>query len=155
MRRAFSLLELVVLGALGSGLLVVVLSLSGKNLSDQQDLTERGIAQTLCFDLLERFAHIELQRPLPGQPARPPDFPVAGPHADLFGPIELDLTRTTLFDHALLTYVKELHMDFAPRFTREPDPKIPGLFLLTVRVGWTDRTGRHREVHQARWCFAP
>ena len=149
------MMELLVLTALGVSLLVVVASLSQKNLSDQADIAEREIAQTLCFDMLERFAHHELRRPLPGEAARPPDYPVSGPRGDLFGPVELDLTHTTLFDHAILKQLSNLKMDFVPKLERVPDPAVPGLFLLTVRVGWTDRTDRRREVHQSRWCFAP
>lgn len=154
-RRGVSIIEVLVLIALASGVLVPLLTLSSRNVDDQQDQLERSLAQGLCLDMMERFKRYKPVWPLPGSAGDPP-FNIPGPPIDeMFGPVELQAGKATLFDLVYLENMKALGMRPQPRIDKILDPARPGLFKLEVSVSWTSLKGKERSVKYQRWCYAP
>ena len=155
MKRGVSVIELLVLITVASGLLVPLLTLSGHNVDDHQDQLERSLAQGLCLDMVERFKRYKPVWPLPGDPGGPP-LNIPGPPVDeMFGPVELQPGKNTLFDLVYLENMKALGMKPQPKIDKVLDPTRPGLFKLEVSVSWTSLKGKERSVKYARWCYAP
>lgn len=154
-RAAQSVIEILVLITIASGMLVPLLTLSGRNVDDHQDQLERSLAQGLCLDMLERFKRYKPSWTLPGSAGDGP-FAIPGPPLDeMFGPVELQPGRNTLFDLAYLEHMKALGMKPQPRIEKVLDPARPGLFKLEVSVSWTSLKGKERSVKYARWCYSP
>lgn len=154
-RRGVSVIEILILVTVASGLLVPLLTLSSRNVEDHQEQLERSLAQGLCLDMVERFKRYKPIWSLPGSPGEPP-FNIAGPPLDeMFGPVELQSGKGTLFDLVYLEHMKALGMRPQPRIEKTIDPARPGLFKLEVSVAWKSSKGHERSVKYARWCYAP
>jgi hypothetical protein len=148
MRRAVSIVEVLVLIVIASGLLIPLLTLSGRNVEDHQDQLERALAQGLCLDMLERFKRFKPYWTFPGAEG-------GGPLDEMFGPVELKTGQATLFDFVYLENMRALGMKPQPKIERTPDPTHYGLFKLDVSVSWKSAKGRERSVKYSRWCYAP
>jgi type II secretory pathway pseudopilin PulG len=154
-RRGISMIEILVLITIASGLLVPLLTLSGRNVEDHQDQMERTMAQGLCLDVLERFKKYKAYWPLPGAAAQPGVSDAGPPMEEMFGPVELRPGMATLFDRVYLENMVALGMEPKPRITKTPDPVRFGLFKLEVAVAWKSHKGHPREVKYVRYCYAP
>lgn len=154
-RRGVSVIEILILVTIASALLVPLLTLSSRNVEDHQEQLERSLAQGLCLDMVERFKHYKEIWPLPGQQGEPP-LSIPGPPLDeMFGPVELQPNKGTLFDLVYLQHMKALGMRPQPKIDKIKDPTRPGLFKLEVSVAWKSAKGFDRAVKYARWCYAP
>lgn len=154
-RRGMSVIEVLMLITIASGLLVPLLTLSSRNVEDHQDQMERALAQGLCLDVLERFKRYKAFWPLPGDPGQPGVSDAGPPMEEMFGPVELRPGWTTLFDRVYLENMVALGMQPKPKIDKVLDPTRPGLFRLEVSVGWKSHKGYAREVKYARYCYAP
>lgn len=146
MKRAFTLVEVCVVAAVGVALLVPLFSLASDNLHTPDDIADRELIQGLCLDTVERLKSTALDHPLPG---------TGGDAPAMLGPIELDGKRTTLFDNVYVDRVAGLYTNLVPKIVRTPDPANPSLFRLEVSIQWRDRHGKERVTREARWCYAP
>lgn len=155
MRRGVSLLEIVVVLGICTLIMLPVMNLSSQNVSDEQELQERTIANGLCLDAMERLKRYKPYWPLPGADAAPP-YNTSGPAiTEMFMPLELVLKRATVFDQTYLAQIRALGMELEPDIKRESDPVLMGLFRLEVGTRWTNKRGFAREVRFVRYCFAP
>ena len=100
-RRGLSLIEVLVLVALASVLLLPLLSLSSRNVEDHQEQAERAVAQNLCMDMVERFKRYGAERGVPAA-------------EQMFAPVELDEEETTLFDKVYLQHFAALGSEPRP-----------------------------------------
>ena len=155
MKRAFSLLELVIVIAICTAILVPVIDLSRQNMSDPDELMERCVANGLCLDAMERLKRYKPYWPLPGADATPP-YNMKGPSlTEMFMPVELILKRATVFDSVYLDQIRQLGMQLTPTIKRDAVTTLPGLFRLETKTTWTDKNGKSHEVKFVRYCYAP
>ena len=142
MRKAFSLLEVVVASAIGLTLLLPLLSLSSRTTRDQDLLSERTLAHNMALDMVERFKRYKLDWAPP-------------PVGELYGPLELDPGRQVLFDRLYAAEFSRLGIHPRPHMKVTPDPRHAGLFRLDVSVDWTSPGGRSHRLAVSRYCYAP
>lgn len=154
-RRAVSMIEVVVLCGIAACLMLPVLQLSGRNVSDPQEQLERQVATSMCLDLIERLKTFSLSRSIPGQPAKTGSPVGALPEKYLYGAERTDRGAGTLFQRAWKQQLDAMGIAFTPAFEVTPDPASPGMFRLDVSVAWVNAKGHARSVKAARWCYAP
>jgi hypothetical protein len=154
MKRGVTLVEVSVVFALAVMLIIPVLTLSSRNAKEHEELLERSVAQGVCLDMLERLKSYKAFWPLPGSGSTASGMD-APPLKELFGPVELDVNKMTLFDRAYLEQLLVLGTTPLPRVIRTPDPTRAGLFRLEVSLAWTSSRGVPRLVRFVRYCFAP
>ena len=155
MRRGISMVEVVVLVGLAACLMLPVLELSGRNVSDPQDQLERQVATSMCLDLCERLKTFSMSRTLPGEPAIPGEGFPALKEKYLYNPLRPELASNSLFQVAYQQQLTSMGITFAPTVERTPDRSAPGVFRLDVSVKWVNAQGHARSVRAARYCYAP
>lgn len=153
MTRGFSFAELIVLVVIAVMALVPSITLSSRAFGDPHELIEWSTAQELCLDMIDRFKQYDCDRPLPGTPLESSDSLPPPPLAEAFGPLEVDLNRTTLFDRVYLEQMRNRGFHPMPTIERTPIPGEPGLFLLTITVKWESSSGRSQQVRHRRICY--
>jgi hypothetical protein len=155
MKRGLGLVELLMMVALAAVLLIPLLTLSLKNVEDPQDLLERSVVQNLCLDMVERFKAYKPFWPLPGTAPKPPSKTPGAPVTEMFLPVELDLSKFTLFDKVYVDQLKALGITPKPKIELVPDTHTYGLFRLNVSIAWTSLKGHARQVDFSRYCYQP
>jgi len=153
--RGVVMLEILVVTGISAVLGVALMQLSSRNLGDQQELLERSLAQGLCLDMVDRFKKYKSFWPLPGVPAKPPSMKPGPPLAEMCLPVEINVTKWSLFDQVYLENLATLGISPEPKIVRTPDPSHPGLFLLEISVSWKSVRGNTRSVRFIRCCYSP
>jgi hypothetical protein len=146
--RGTSLVETMVMLGVASAILASLVTLSSQSVESKQDQLERGLAQGMCLDMLERFKRYKPFWPMPGH--------VSGPPIDeVFGPVELSDGPASVFDVSYLEHMRSMGMNLVPKVTITPHKETRGLFRLEVSMSWKSHRGHPRSISYARWCYAP
>jgi hypothetical protein len=153
MRRAVSLLELVVVLGICTAIMLPVLDLSQRNMTEESELQERAVANGICLDAMERLKRYKTAFQLPRE--EPEVLPSTLLMNEMFMPVELVLTRATVFDRTYLAQIRSLGLKVEPEIKREEVKGFIGMFRLEVGTKWTSKKGHSREIRFVRYCYAP
>ena len=151
-RHAFTLLELIMMAAVGLILLAPLLTLSSRTLEVPRELLARRMAEELCQSLVERLEGYKIWLDPLGTLASGPAYPPL-PTWALATPLETRPGVSTLADTAYREQLARVGVELTPTVERVRAER-PGLFRLTVRVRYRTAS-REGEVEVSRYCYAP